>query len=640
MIEQAIKYAKLKWPIFPANLKSPAIKDWRTLATINPQKIASLFNVHHTGIALATGKESGVIVVDIDNKNGVNGFLALENAGVELPDTVSVLTPTGGRHYYFKFIPNLKNSAGVLGSGSGVDIRTDGGLVILPPSMHPIGGTYEWMSDQSPWEIEIAEFPQELLRIIQKQNSLADGKKEGFSLPDKIADGQRNDILFRYASKLRGSGMKKPEVLTAVSTLNTERCENPLPQQEIKTVVDSACNYDEGTIYIDNKGKVKKTMLNVIGLFRSDHYLNGLFYYNLFTGVILYSRTPIWSGEIKAEKRLDDTDLIFIKHHLAIYHHLEVQTNLIQEAVIIVAHENSVHPVRDYLNSLKWDGVKRLSIWLTVAAGVNKNVYTSCVGMKTLVAAVARVFEPGIKYDTMLILEGDQGLGKSTLVKNLAGEWYSSITITDNDKDTVDTMRGGWIIEVEEMACFRREDLEHIKAFISRSVDNVRLAYRRNSEDFPRQSILIGTINPSGDKDYLRDQTGNRRFWPVLCTKPIDHRWIKDNRDQLFAEAVERYRNGEKLWIDDPEVEKIVKAEQEIRQSKDVWTKPIFDYVSQKREISAVEILKDCLDIPIGKANKSDQTRVGIVMKNLGWSKRHSKLSKSAFYYKEATKDF
>jgi len=541
--KSAIALAAKGWLILPVKEKIAAISKWRELATSDPDKLASLLQVKHTGIAIATGKMSDRTVVDVDHKDGVDGFETLRKGGIELPPTVCVVTPNDGRQYHYRYCPIAKTATAVLGYKSGIDIRNDGGYSVIPPSVLSSGRIYKWLEGCSPDEIEIAEFPQQLAEAIQNT------PKEG-----------------------------------------------------------------------DGNGDNKRKLLKVVVHLKTDPNLTGLFYNNLFTRTILYSRQPIWSSEIKAGKPLDDKDLVLIKHYLSEKHYLEVSIRLIDEAVIVVADQNKKHPVRDYLKSLIWDGTERLKNWLTVALGVVENPYTSCVGQKTLVAAVARVYEPGIKFDSMLILEGTQGIGKSTAVKTIGEPYYAAIPITDRDKDTVAMMQGVWIGEVEEMVCFRREDLEHVKAFLSRQSDKVRLAYRRNPEEFPRQSVLIGTLNPAGDNDYLRDQTGNRRFWPVRCTQKLTLEWLKENKDQLFAEAVVKYKAGEKLWIDDPKVLEMVRREQEIRQSKDPWTYPISRFLLKHvNVVNAHQVLVDCLGIQIGKVTKSDQTRVGIIMSRLGW---------------------
>ena len=637
MLENAIEYGNFGFNVFPIKGKIPALKNWQDEATFNPEKLQKLFNIPHTGIGLVTGKKNRVTVIDIDVKDGKNGFKTLEVLGIQFEETVCFETGTGGRQYIFEYCPEVVNGVDVFGKKSGIDIRNDGGLSVLPPSIHPdTGKPYKWMPDQSLSEVKVASFPKDFLEVYKAREIGVNGKRTKFVLPKVIAKGQRNDTLFRYACQLRASGTDKDKILSTVDEINKERCEEPLDKDEVGRIVEGACEYDKGSIYISEKGKIKKTLLNIVNLFNADPNLIGLFYYNLFVCNILYTRIPFWSEDIKPEKNLDDTDLILVKHYLSSYHRVEVHVMLIQEAITVVAYQNKKHPVREYLNSLKWDGTSRLNNWLTIAAGVTENQYSSCIGMKTLVAAVARVYQPGIKFDYMLILEGTQGIGKSTAVKILAGDWYAPVSLTDTDKDTVDIMLGAWIIENEEMVCFSRQEIEKVKAFISRPIDKVRLSYGRRSQEFPRQSIFIGTMNPVGDSDYLRDQSGNRRFWPVRCERSVDFKWLKENRDQLFAEAVVRLKAGEGLWIDDPKINAMAQFEQEIRQSKDPWTYHIAHFVSdpQIKEIRLPQILESCLSIPVAKVTKSEQTRIGIIMSQLGWVRIFDKEKKCSVYYR------
>jgi len=192
------------------------------------------------------------------------------------------------------------------------------------------------------------------------------------------------------------------------------------------------------------------------------------------------------------------------------------------------------HPIREWLNSLKWDGVPRLNTWLSTYCGALESEYVNAVGRKTLMGAVARVYEPGIKFDSVLVLEGEQGTGKSTTCAILGGKWFGDAPLDiHNPKDTIEYVHSHWIIEFSEMASTRKADVNALKNFITRQEDDARPAYARVRVRFPRQSIFIGTVNPD-NIGYLSDDTGNRRFWPVLCTK-FSLEKLRADRDQLFA---------------------------------------------------------------------------------------------------------
>lgn len=243
MIEQAIKYGELGCKIFPVRGKVPAIKSWQQMATSDPVKIAELFKIPHTGIGMACGELSGITVVDIDAKNGVNGFQTLEQLGINLPPTVCVKTPSGGKQFYFKYAPNIKNLVSAFHKKSGIDIRNDGGLVIMPKSVHPNGGIYEFVEEQGLGEFELANFPDDVNDLLVDKK----GKNyQSFELPTKINDGERNNILFKYASQLRATGLEKNEILPALYVVNTERCIPPYDKDKLELIADSACTYPKG----------------------------------------------------------------------------------------------------------------------------------------------------------------------------------------------------------------------------------------------------------------------------------------------------------------------------------------------------------------------------------------------------------
>ncbi|MBK6704250.1 MAG: hypothetical protein IPG56_11180 [Caulobacteraceae bacterium] len=210
--------------------------------------------------------------------------------------------------------------------------------------------------------------------------------------------------------------------------------------------------------------------------------------------------------------------------------------------------EHQFDPVRESLRNLKWDGVRRLRTWLSRYLGAEDTPLNRAIGMKTMVAAVRRVNEPGCKFDYVPVLEGAQGTGKSTALKILAGEdeFFSDQDLVHLDaKAQQEALRGKWIYEIAELSGLSRTESERTKAFLSRTHDRARRAYGYASIDQPRRCIFIGTTN---DNNYLKDPTGNRRFWPV-ATGRIDLDALAADRDQLWAEAVIADAAGETLYL-------------------------------------------------------------------------------------------
>ncbi|MBH0113216.1 PriCT-2 domain-containing protein [Novosphingobium sp. YJ-S2-02] len=219
---------------------------------------------------------------------------------------------------------------------------------------------------------------------------------------------------------------------------------------------------------------------------------------------------------------------------------IKVTDRDLKAATVLAAWDNSFHPVREYLSGLEWDGEARVDTLFIDYLGVEDNAYTRSVARLLMVAGVARVYEPGCKWDYAVILEGAQGKGKSTFIRYLGKHWFSELEGDfHNGKELVEKMQGSWLLEMPELSGFNRADVRSIKAFISRQVDKVRLAYEARAMEFPRQCVLIGSTN---DREYLKDDTGGRRFLPIECNvDAIDNRRLKRNVDQLWAEAYAIY---------------------------------------------------------------------------------------------------
>src|SRR3990167_9836321 len=226
---------------------------------------------------------------------------------------------------------------------------------------------------------------------------------------------------------------------------------------------------------------------NILNIIKDDNNLKDLWRLNDFTGDIEYDRNTIWGGE--EGQTLKDSDDVFLRGYLAEKYFFEPSKTDIRDSVFLASTKKRVHPIKYYLNNLKWDEKPRLDNWLSCATGADNNEYINLIGKKVLCAAVARIYTPGCKFDHMMILEGRQRTFKSTMIEVLGDPWYASINLIEDDKKAVDTMRGKWILEMEELAAMQRTDVEHAKAFLSRKTDRVRLSYGHRAEDFPRHSI-------------------------------------------------------------------------------------------------------------------------------------------------------
>ena len=308
-------------------------------------------------------------------------------------------------------------------------------------------------------------------------------------------------------------------------------------------------------------------------------------------------------------------------------HDVDIRVNRVLPVVGMVAAEQEVHPVRNYLRAQVWDGRKRIDTWLGTYLGVDLSPagpggadrYAREVGAKWLISAVARVMEPGCKVDTALVLEGEQDLGKSTAGEILAGvAWFAEHGRDMSSKDAAQNLCGKWILELGELASLSRSSVDDVKAFMSRRIDHYRPSYGRIARDVPRQCVFIGTTNRD---DYLQDETGNRRFWPIEVRK-VDLEGLRRDRDQLWAEAVARYDQGEPWWLD-KEVSRLAAEEQRARVTQDPWHHRVMVYCEQHRleGVRTDEILKDALFIDYGKHDRIAQRRVTAILKLEGWNR-------------------
>ncbi len=330
---------------------------------------------------------------------------------------------------------------------------------------------------------------------------------------------------------------------------------------------------------VTEKGALAQTIENAVIILRHDPRLKDCLAYNEMDHNIVSLKSLPWRT-IKGASQWIDTDDAALRFYMERLYGMTGKDRIF-DAVNVVAQERSFHPVRDYLNSTKWDGVPRVDTLLIDYLGADDTAYTRAVTRKTLVAAVARVFKPGCKFDYMLTLRGKQGLGKSAIIAKLGGPWFSDTFTTMQGKDAYEQVQGVWIMEVGELAGMRKAEAETIKLYISKQVDRFRPAYGRRLQEFPRQCVFIGTTN---ETQFLRDTTGNRRFWVVdTPNEPTHDMWDEltdETIKQIWAEAVELYNAGEKLYLS-KSLEKAARAVQESYEEENPRAGIVADYLDR-----------------------------------------------------------
>lgn len=305
---------------------------------------------------------------------------------------------------------------------------------------------------------------------------------------------------------------------------------------------------------LDKQGKIKDTLDNIVLIIRNDSELESIAFNKHRDGIDARDGLP-WE---QMKGGWNDSDNAALKVYLSNKYGIYSPTKT-KDAILAVAAERSYHPIKEYLDHLPdWDGTDRVETLLIDYFNATDNSYTRAVTRKMMVAAVARIVQPGTKFDSVLILNGPQGIGKSTFFAKLAGDWFSdSLTLTDmKDKAGPEKLQGYWILELGELAGMRKTDVEVVKSFISRSDDKYRASYGVNVESHPRQCIIVGSTN--AESGFLRDITGNRRFWPVRISGDGKRKaWQMSVYDveQIWAETLVIYAKGEKLYLEGSDVE-------------------------------------------------------------------------------------
>lgn len=392
---------------------------------------------------------------------------------------------------------------------------------------------------------------------------------------------------------------------------------------------------------LDLAGQPERNEANVITALSCDEAFAGAIVFDDFRKEVLVTRPLPWdaSGESKPRPWTDSDDVRAAEWLQR--RELNVTPMTVSRSVGAVAHEITVHPVRDHLNALAWDGVPRIETWTRRYLGAEDTAFNHSVGALWLVSAVARIFRPGVKADHMLVLEGPQGARKSTALKILAGEdWFTDELPDLGSKDAAMHMQGVWIIEIAELDAIGKAEVSRIKAFLTRTTDRFRPPYGRYTIEVPRSCVFAGTVNPD---TYLRDETGNRRFWPVRCGT-IDIDALARDRDQLWAEAVARFRAGAIWWLDIPDLIAAATAEQDKRYQPDLWGDLIDRWITHEvrtvtdggygpprtesvprsvplASVSMAELLGQAIGLEPGRWGRAEQMRVSAHLKKKSWER-------------------
>lgn len=666
-------YHKYNLVITPLRGKRPFLKDWQSQ---NQLDIKEFKDVLSAGFVIP----KNFLVIDVDNHDNDQGTLSLkkmsENFGFnfEANAKVKIRTANGGLHLYYKLdrdatIPN------VLTNYASIEFKHTGRQVVIPESVLENGKKYEFdiLSDDdfSALNLLPENFLKELVKPPKtpiKTNSKIPPKdleadveyfKTILNEYPEIKSGQRNDVMYKLACIGRERALSPEKTLSILIEFNSEKIQPKLGKHEVSHCVKSAFKYAKGdnrsvsifeknceeveqpvdlspeaqanlwkeSLITDKNGIPSRTKF---ATHNTQLFLTNMPMFKDKIAVNLFSMDTIWKSPApwhkalttECDRVLDDDDLIRIRESLNEVGYDPTPTHIL-EACRAVSLRNEWHPVKDYLDNLpEWDRKERLKLFFSEYCGAERSAYTEQVGIKIFTALVARIYNPGCKFDYLPILIGEQGIGKSTLLKDIAikDHWYTDNLGTIENKDVILRMRSKWVVENAELTIFNKTDPNEVKAFLSRSVDRDRLPYDRLPRDLPRQCIVFATTN----KDrFLQDETGNRRMWPIEVIR-INRAKIKQDLAHFYAEAIFRYRNKEKLYLDDAEADLIAKQIQSDRYNEDDWQEFILRYFENNKldKTTILNIWTEGFGKDATQLGIREQNRIGKILRRLGWVRK------------------
>jgi predicted P-loop ATPase len=396
-----------------------------------------------------------------------------------------------------------------------------------------------------------------------------------------------------------------------------------------------------------DKGAIIPNLDNAMVALEEAPQLAFLFAYDLMAhGVVVEGRPPVVEGQDGLEddgpfpRPLCDSDVIQVQRWLQRQGMPRIARPVIHDAIARRAADRAFHPIREWLVTLEWDREVRLNTFLVDYFGCENTPYVRTIGFMVMIALVARVMEPGCQCDYMLVLEGDQGVMKSSALKILGGEWFSdALPDIHHSREASQHLRGKWVVEFSELAAIVKADPERLKSFLTRRKEIYLPRFAHNEVHEPRQFVPFGTTNKQ-DQGYLADETGTRRIWPVKVGR-IDLDALADDRPQLFAEAIDRYRDGA-AWWPTPELEALlIKPEQDARYETDPWEDDVLEYCHNKTperdggtRVQVSEIARMALKAEnTFRVGTRDQRRISAILIRNGW--RLARENSRRFYWKK-----
>lgn len=652
------------------------------------------------GYGIPTGGTNGIFVVDIDMKNGKDGCGSLITlaAGRAVPETATVATPTGGVHLYFRlppgvYIPNRRALA------EGIDIRGEGGYVVGPGSPHKNGGTYQDLggvpADAPAWLLELVIAPKKSTPTAVAHYTVEPTSPAGvravewakafLARAEAAIEGQGgSDRLFHVACHLQYSALPREILQELIEEVYNPRCVPPWSPREIEHKLEDANERFEEPRGLCSPGFLdmlaqratdaeskrepselheysfapgmrssapleKVSVSDVVGDLYEHVAWAGVLQFDTFRDRVIAIDPPV---KLDAEADgLSDNDVQLIRLWLE-YHGKRLSTVDVRAAVETVARRRAFDPRVDWLTTLQWDGTPRLDRVLPDYFQTTDSPYELAIGPRWFTGLVARAMEPGCQMDCTLVLEGPQGIGKTSALRALmpVPGWYAETTCGVEAKDFYENLRGVWLMAFDELDSLSRSATTRVNTALTSLRDHYRNAYGHYASDYPRTCGFCGSTN---QETYLKDTAGGRRFWPVKVLRPINIDKLTAARAQLWAEAHRRWFDKQPWHVNTPELRALCEEEQEDRRERDPWEDAIDRWVHDPTKVSFTPVAPpapggpfrggmqpldaseglttfDVLEHAVGKLkgqwSSNDLQRVGAVLRRIGMKRMQKRL--------------
>lgn len=652
--------------------KHPIHAAWQKHAASDLDVVRELFRGHRGNIGLMLADE--LVVLDVD---GDEGFASLATLG-DLPATMTSRSGSGiGEHRVYRYAehhdPKQVTNRRI---ADGLDVKTRAGQIVVAPSLHRSGQRYEWINVMLP--ALLPDYVYEQIRPRRRAPAAASIPASGdqlykrarayvSKLPPAVSGSGGHDTTFAAARAIVGwvrKGLSSSNGWSLLCDYNNT-CQPPWTERELEHKWQSALNADEVPELADRplpdrsplQGPAPRSPVQAAPQAAPDAWKSKLVWETTRAGtprpakhaenaVIVVRYHPDWIGKVRFDtfaqsvtvqdppwhesNRTDDATTVrpwtdtdsqrlssWLRRELGV----DFSIDSCDRAVAVVAEASKYHPVKDWLSTLRWDGTLRLPNAARTYLGASSQELDKYSLRWWMIAAVARIYKPGCKADNVLILEGDQGLKKSSWLRALTGEqWFSDTSFDISNKDAFLALQGHWVLELAELDQWKGVEASKLKAFFSSPTDAFRPPYGRRVIHVPRSCVFAGSTN---DATYLRDSTGNRRYWPVACTQ-IDVDAVARDREQLWAEARELYLSGVAWWPITADELAAARAAADRRAETDAWEPLIARYLATHLSLEPTvgEVLSDAIGVERERWDRPAQMRVSTILQRLGYRRK------------------